>query len=98
MDLAQDQLASASAIELEDRHGAHNYHPLPIVISRGEGVWVYDVEEQPYFDALAAYSALNFGHCHPRLVEVATDQLRTLTLTSRAFYNDRLGDFCAALA
>ncbi len=98
MDLVQDQSASASAIALEDRHGAHNYHPLPIVISRGEGVWVYDLDEQPYFDALSAYSALNFGHCHPRLVEAATRQIGKLTLTSRAFHSDLLGEFCHDLA
>ncbi len=98
MDLVQDQSASASAIALEDRHGAHNYHPLPIVISRGEGVWVYDFDEQPYFDALSAYSALNFGHCHPRLVEAATRQIGKLTLTSRAFHSDLLGEFCHDLA
>jgi ornithine--oxo-acid transaminase len=86
------------AIALEDRHGAHNYHPLEVVVERGEGVWVYDVEGRRYFDGLCAYSALNFGHCHPALVAAAEDQLRRLTLTSRAFHNDRLGTFCRDLA
>ena len=98
MDLVQDQTASGRAIELEDRYGAHNYHPLPVVISRGDGVWVYDAEDNAYFDGLSAYSALNFGHCHPRLVEAATRQVVKLTLTSRAFHNDLLGDFCRDLA
>jgi ornithine--oxo-acid transaminase len=98
MDLVQDQTASARAIELEDRYGAHNYHALPVVISRGDGVWVYDAEDNAYFDGLSAYSALNFGHCHPRLVEAARRQIGKLTLTSRAFHNDLLGDFCRDLA
>jgi ornithine--oxo-acid transaminase len=98
MGLVQDQTASVRAIELEDRYGAHNYHPLPVVISRGEGVWVYDAEDNAYFDGLSAYSALNFGHCHPRLVEAARRQIGKLTLTSRAFHNDLLGDFCRDLA
>jgi ornithine--oxo-acid transaminase len=98
MDLVQDQTASARAIDLEDRYGAHTYHPLPVVISRGDGVWVYDAEDNAYFDGLSAYSALNFGHCHPRLVEAATRQIGKLTLTSRAFHNDLLGDFCRDLA
>ena len=83
---------------MEDRYGAHTYHPLPVVISRGDGVWVYDAEDYAYFDGLSAYSALNFGHCHPRLVEAATRQIGKLTLTSRAFHNDLLGDFCRDLA
>ncbi|MDQ3740318.1 MAG: ornithine--oxo-acid transaminase, partial [Actinomycetota bacterium] len=83
---------------LEDRHGAHNYHPLPVVLERGEGAWVWDVEGRRYFDALAAYSALNFGHRHPRLVAAAEAQLARLTLTSRAFHADQLGPFCAELA
>ena len=86
------------AIEAEDLHGAHNYAPLPVVLSHGEGVWVHDVEGRRYFDALSAYSALNFGHRHPRLVRAATEQLERLTLTSRAFHNDQLGAFCAELA
>jgi ornithine--oxo-acid transaminase len=85
-------------IEAEERHGAHNYHPLPVVLSRGEGAWVHDVDGRRYFDALSAYSALNFGHRHPRLVAAAAGQLDRLTLTSRAFHNDQLGPFCAELA
>src|SRR3954453_1629333 len=83
---------------LEDRHGARNYHPLPVVIARGEGVWVDDADGERYYDALSAYSALTFGHPHPRLVAAATEQLGRLTLTSRAFHNDQLGPFCAELA
>jgi ornithine--oxo-acid transaminase len=86
------------AIQAEELHGAHNYAPLPVVLSRGEGVWVWDVDGRRYFDALSAYSALNFGHRHPRLVSAATRQLERLTLTSRAFHNDQLGPFCAELA
>jgi ornithine--oxo-acid transaminase len=82
---------------LEERHGAHNYHPLPVVLERGEGVWVWDVEGRRYFDALAAYSALNFGHRHPALVAAAEEQLGRLTLVSRAFHADQLGPFCAEL-
>ena len=89
---------TAQAIEAEHRRGAHNYDPLPVVLSHGEGVWVRDVEGRRYFDALSAYSALNFGHRHPRLVQAAADQLASLTLTSRAFHNDQLGPFCAELA
>src|SRR3954452_23403410 len=86
------------AVQAEDRHGAHNYDPLDVVLCRGEGVWVHDVEDRRYFDGLSAYSALNFGHRHPRLVRAATEQLDRLTLTSRAFRNDQLGPFCAELA
>src|SRR3954470_21538671 len=91
-------MAMTAHIEVEHRHGAHNYHPLPVVLSRGEGVWVHDVEGRRDFDALSAYSALNFGHRRPRLVAAATEQLGRLTLTSRAFHNDQLGPFCAELA
>lgn len=80
-------------MELESRYGAHNYHPVPIVISRGEGVYVWDAEGKKYFDFLSAYSALNQGHCHPRLVKVMQEQAGKLTLTSRAFYNDVLGPY-----
>lgn len=76
---------------------AHNYHPLPVVLASGEGAWVTDVDGKRYLDCLAGYSAVNFGHCHPRLVERARQQLGTLTLTSRAFYNDQLGPFAQAL-
>jgi ornithine--oxo-acid transaminase len=87
-------LSSDELIALEDRHGAHNYHPLEIVIQRGEGVWVWDVEGKRYLDFLAAYSAVNQGHCHPRLVRVLTEQAQRLTLCSRAFRNDQLGRLC----
>jgi ornithine--oxo-acid transaminase len=85
-------------IALEEARCARNYHPLPVVIERGEGPWVHDVDGRRYFDALAAYSALNFGHRHPRLVAAASEQLSRLTLTSRAFHSDQLGPFCAELA
>lgn len=84
-------MTSRKAIELENKYGAHNYHPLPVVLSRGEGVFVWDVEGKKYFDFLSAYSAVNQGHCHPRIIQTLVDQARTLTLTSRAFYNDTLG-------
>jgi len=84
-------MTSRLAIELEDKYGAHNYHPLPVVLSRGEGVFVWDVEGKKYFDFLSAYSAVNQGHCHPRIIQTMMDQAKTLTLTSRAFYNDVLG-------
>ena len=82
---------SAEAIALEEQYGAHNYHPLPIVLSRGEGVYVWDVAGKKYFDFLSAYSAVNQGHCHPKIVNALVQQAQTLTLTSRAFYNDKLG-------
>ena len=84
---------SEEAIALEDKYGAHNYHPLPVVLSRGEGVYLWDVEGKKYFDFLSAYSAVNQGHCHPRILETLTQQAGTLTLTSRAFYNDVLGPY-----
>jgi ornithine--oxo-acid transaminase len=89
---------TGEAIEAEHRYGAQNYDPLPVVLAEGEGVWVRDVEGRRYFDALSAYSALNFGHRHPRLVQAASEQLGRMTLTSRAFHNDQLGPFCAELA
>jgi ornithine--oxo-acid transaminase len=82
---------SAEAIALEEKYGAHNYHPLPVVLSRGEGVYVWDVAGKKYFDFLSAYSAVNQGHCHPKIVNAMVQQAQTLTLTSRAFYNDKLG-------
>ena len=88
---------SASYINLEERAGAHNYHPLPVVIAHAEGAWVTDVEGRRYLDFLSAYSALNFGHRHPRLTQVAHHQLDRLTLTSRAIHSDQLGPFCAEL-
>ncbi len=86
-------LSSEQAIELEARYGAHNYHPLPVVLTRGEGVFLWDPEGKRYFDFLSAYSAVNQGHCHPKLVEAMVDQANRLALTSRAFYNDTLGPF-----
>src|SRR5688572_26430612 len=80
-------------IELETRYGAHNYHPLPVVLNKGEGVFVWDVEGKRYYDFLSAYSAVNQGHCHPRIIQALKDQADQLTLTSRAFYNDKLGPF-----
>ncbi|HSJ69402.1 MAG TPA: ornithine--oxo-acid transaminase [Anditalea sp.] len=85
--------SSQQAIELEDKHGAHNYHPLPVVLSKGEGVYLWDVEGKRYYDFLSAYSAVNQGHCHPRILQSLIDQAGTLTLTSRAFHNDVLGPF-----
>jgi ornithine--oxo-acid transaminase len=83
--------SSHEAISLEDKYGAHNYHPLPVVLSRGEGVFLWDIEDKRYFDFLSAYSAVNQGHCHPRIVNALIEQAKELTLTSRAFYNDKLG-------
>ena len=80
-------------IELEDKFGAHNYHPLPVVLAKGEGVFVWDVDGKKYFDFLSAYSAVNQGHCHPRITKALIDQANTLALTSRAFYNDCLGEY-----
>ena len=88
-----DQLTSQQAIDLENKYGAHNYHPLPVVLSKGEGVYVWDVEGKRYYDFLSAYSAVNQGHCHPRIVDAMTQQAKTLSLTSRAFYNDKLGEY-----
>ena len=85
--------SSQQAITLEDHYGAHNYHPLPVVISRGDGVFLWDVEGKRYYDFLSAYSAVNQGHCHPRIKEAMIEQVGKLTLTSRAFYNDKLGPF-----
>ena len=88
-----EHLTSQEAMDLENKYGAHNYHPLPVVLSRGEGVHVWDVEGKQYYDFLSAYSAVNQGHCHPKIVGAMTAQAQTLTLTSRAFYNDMLGKF-----
>ncbi|WP_353808342.1 ornithine--oxo-acid transaminase [Agromyces sp. SYSU T00194] len=90
--------ATEAAIALEEAHAAHNYHPLPVVVASGEGAWVTDVEGRRYLDCLAAYSAVNFGHGHPQLVAAAHAQLDRITLTSRAFHNDRLGPFVTELA
>lgn len=91
-------LDTARHIELTETYAAHNYHPLPVVLTSGNGAWVSDVEGNDYLDCLAGYSALNFGHSHPRLVQVAQEQVARLTLTSRAFYNDQLSAFAEALA
>ncbi|MGB0176682.1 MAG: ornithine--oxo-acid transaminase [Owenweeksia sp.] len=93
MSVLEDTLTSKDAMQLEDRYGAHNYHPLPVVLDRGEGVYVWDVEGKKYYDFLSAYSAVNQGHCHPRIVGALKDQAEKLTLTSRAFYNSRLGEY-----
>jgi ornithine--oxo-acid transaminase len=85
------KLSSQDLMKLENEHGAHNYHPLPVVLAKGEGVYVWDVEGKRYYDFLSAYSAVNQGHCHPVIVDAMINQAKTLTLTSRAFYNDVLG-------
>ena len=89
----EKKLSAADYIALEDRYGAHNYHPLPVVLERGEGVFVWDVDGKRYFDFLSAYSAVNQGHCHPKIVKALCDQAQKLCLTSRAFYNDCLGPY-----
>ncbi len=86
-------MVSEDLIQLEDQYGAHNYHPLEVVLSRGEGVYVWDVEGKRYYDFLSAYSAVNQGHCHPKIIGAMIEQAKTLTLTSRAFYNDALGPY-----
>ena len=91
-------VGASNLINLEDRFGARNYHPLDVVITRAEGVWVWDVEGKRYMDCLAAYSAVNQGHCHPRLVKTLVEQACRVALTSRAFRNDQLGPFCQELA
>ncbi|WP_298538534.1 ornithine--oxo-acid transaminase [uncultured Aquimarina sp.] len=88
-----EKLTSQQAIDLENKYGAHNYHPLPVVLKKGEGVYVWDVEGKKYYDFLSAYSAVNQGHCHPKIVGAMMEQAQTLTLTSRAFYNDKLGEY-----
>ncbi|MFY7970556.1 MAG: ornithine--oxo-acid transaminase [Flavobacteriales bacterium] len=89
--MTAEKISSAEAIQLEDKYGAHNYHPIPVVLERGEGVYVWDLEGKRYFDFLSAYSAVNQGHCHPRIVKSMIEQAGKLTLTSRAFYNSALG-------
>lgn len=84
-------LSSEELMQLEDKYGAHNYHPLPVVLAKGEGAKVWDVEGKEYFDFLSAYSAVNQGHCHPRIIKALIDQAQKMTLTSRAFFNDSLG-------
>jgi ornithine--oxo-acid transaminase len=87
------QTRSEELIELEDKYNAHNYHPLPVVLCKGRGVHVWDVAGKKYYDFLSAYSAVNQGHCHPRIIKALNDQAKQLTLTSRAFYNDKLGKY-----
>ena len=87
------KMTSQQAIDLENKYGAHNYHPLPVVLSKGEGVHVWDVEGKQYYDFLSAYSAVNQGHCHPKIVDAMMNQAKTLSLTSRAFHNDMLGQY-----
>ena len=91
--MVQTDISAQEAIALEEKYNAHNYHPLPVVLSRGEGVYLWDVEGKRYYDFLSAYSAVNQGHCHPRIINALTEQAQRLTLTSRAFYNDRLGEY-----
>ena len=95
MELKNQILSSKSEdmIAKENKYGAHNYHPLPVVLQRGEGVYVWDIDGKKYFDFLSAYSAVNQGHCHPKIVNAMIKQAQTLTLTSRAFYNDQLGSY-----
>ncbi|MDB4752505.1 ornithine--oxo-acid transaminase [Winogradskyella sp.] len=88
-----DHISSQEAMALENKYGAQNYHPLPVVLNKGEGVFVWDVEGKKYYDFLSAYSSLNQGHCHPKIVNAMTEQAQRLTLTSRAFYNDMLGRY-----
>lgn len=87
------KVSSQEAMQLEDKYGAHNYHPLPVVLEKGEGPFVWDAEGKKYFDFLSAYSAVNQGHCHPRIIKALTDQAQKITLTSRAFYNNVLGQY-----
>ena len=92
MELTQ-ALSSQYCLELEEKYGAHNYHPLPVVLTKGEGVYLEDVEGKKYFDFLSGYSAVNQGHCRPKIVQALIDQAQRLTLTSRAFHSDLLGEF-----
>lgn len=93
MNEKQEKLTAEELMQLEDKHGAHNYHPLPVVLTKGEGVYVWDTDGKRYFDFLSAYSAVNQGHCHPKITNALIDQAKTLSLTSRAFYNDVLGSY-----
>jgi ornithine--oxo-acid transaminase len=88
-----NHMTSQEAMAMEQKYGAHNYHPLPVVLTKGKGVHVWDLEGKKYFDFLSAYSAVNQGHCHPKIIQALTNQAETLTLTSRAFYNDVLGEY-----
>ena len=91
MNTTTTPITAAEAIALEDKYGAHNYHPLPVVLERGQGVFVWDVNNKQYYDFLSAYSAVNQGHCHPSIINALMEQSQRLTLSSRAFYNDSLG-------
>lgn len=91
--MTETTTASARLIELEEKYGAHNYHPIPVVLEKGEGVFVWDVDGKRYYDFLAAYSAVNQGHCHPRIIKALTEQAQKISLTSRAFYNSILGEY-----
>lgn len=93
METMTEKSRAKKLMELEDRYGAHNYHPIPVVLDRGEGVYVWDVDGKKYFDFLSAYSAVNQGHCHPKIISALTEQAKKLTLTSRAFYNSSLGEY-----
>src|SRR5438445_13710822 len=90
MTITEERMQTPDLLELEHADGAHNYHPLDVVIERAEGVWVYDVDGKRYLDCLAAYSAVNQGHCHPEILKTLTEQAQKVTLTSRAFRNDQL--------
>jgi ornithine--oxo-acid transaminase len=91
--LTETMSTADKAIQLEDKYGAHNYHPLPVVLSKGEGVYVWDTDGKKYYDFLSSYSAVNQGHCHPKIINALTEQAQKLTLSSRAFYNDCLGEY-----
>lgn len=91
--MMESNLSASQLMELEEKYGAHNYHPLPVVLDRGQGVFVWDVDGKRYYDFLSAYSAVNQGHCHPKIVDTMIDQTKKLTLTSRAFYNNCLGQY-----
>src|SRR5215813_9457154 len=93
----EERMKTQEFVELEERYSAHNYHPLDVVIDRAEGVWVYDVEGNKYLDFLSAYSAVNQGHLHPRIVNALIQQAGKVSLTSRAFRNDQFGPFCKEL-
>src|SRR5208282_6584922 len=97
MTAIEEKLCATDFVELETQYGAHNYHPLDVVIERAEGVWVYDVEGNRYLDCLASYSAVNQGHCHPQILQALLDQAHKVTLTSRAFRNDQLPLLCQEL-
>ena len=96
--MATETKLTEQFIDLEHAHGAHNYHPLPVVLDRGEGVYLWDVEGRKYYDFLSAYSAVNQGHSHPKIIQALQDQAQKLCLTSRAFYNSSLGPFAAFIS